>query len=123
MINDVNFSFSASAPNAGGRIVDRLYPNSPHSFIRSTKFRPFREIFAETIGEEFPELKNTFNYRTYPSLKEQVNFEATGYFVTVPVSHMQRLQDPPAESKQSKLFSTFNFSDMQMTGSLVNMSV
>lgn len=122
MIKSVNNPFSAAAPYAGGRIVDRLYPNSPQGVNYKSRFKSFREIFHDTISTQFPELLSKAGFNENSSLEDKIDFNATGYIVTVPLEHLKKLQPAPAETRQEKLFNSYNSSAKDLTGSLVNMS-
>lgn len=120
MTGSVNYSFSASA---GPRIVDRLYPDSPRQVNYKSRLKSFREVFQDVIGQEFPEMLSLAGFKQNPSLEDRLNIPPEGYVVTVPMEHMMKLQPAPVESRQEKLFNSFNQTAKDLTGSLVNMSV
>lgn len=123
MIRSVNNPFSAAAAYAGGKVVDRLYPNSPHSVNYKSRFKSFREVFQDTISVQFPELLSKAGFQENSSLEDKIDVPATGYVITVPVEHLRKLQPATAETRQEKLFNSFSSSEKYLTGSLVNMSV
>lgn len=123
MTGSVNISFSAAASNAGPRIVDRLYPESPKSVNYISRFKSFREVFQDTIRQEFPEMLSEAGFKQNSSLEEKIDVPATGYVVTVPMEHLMKLQPVSVHTRQEKLFNSFNPTSKDLTGSLVNMSV
>ncbi|MGE5431911.1 MAG: hypothetical protein ACM3QX_12595 [Syntrophomonadaceae bacterium] len=123
MIGSVNHSFSAAASYAGGKVVDRLYPNSPQSVNYKSRFKSFREVFHDTISIQFPELLAKAGFNETSPLKDKIDVPATGYVVTVPQEHLKKLQPASVETGQEKLFNSFNPSAKDLAGSLVNMTV
>ena len=103
--------------------MDRLYPNSSQDINHKSRFGgSFREVFKDTITEEFPDLLSKIGLKKTPSLEERVNLAATGYVVTIPTEHLKRLQQTPFKSKQEKLYDSYNSSAKGLKGSLVNMT-
>ncbi|HEX2961883.1 MAG TPA: hypothetical protein VHO43_08850 [Ignavibacteriales bacterium] len=123
MIGNISHSFSASASYAGGKVVDRLYPGSPSQVKYKSRFQSFREVFHDAISTQFPEMLSKAGFQENESLEDKINLPATGYIITVPQEHLKKLQPTQVETRQEKLFSSFNPSAKDLTGSLVNMSV
>ncbi|MGE5354132.1 MAG: hypothetical protein ACM3P0_18745 [Acidobacteriota bacterium] len=123
MNSNIGHISSVSAAYAAGKVVDRLYPSSPNPAGYKSRFKTFREVFHDTLSAQFPEMLSKAGFEEKESLKDKIEVPATGYIVTVPAEHLRKLQPTPAETRQEKLFNSFNPSAKDLTGSLVNMSV